>query len=106
MLDLSQTKLHIPEATLHCIITCLAQHIRGHIDTDDMTRLPHLMGGKKTVESTASTEIDHQLSRLERGNCLWITTAQSHVGTTGHLGQFIFTVPQAGRDEGIDRLIV
>ncbi len=45
-----------------------------------MALLTNLMRRKETIKTSATTEIENDLTRLQRGNGLWIATAESKIG--------------------------
>src|SRR5258706_12657186 len=59
-----------------------------------MTRLAHLSGSEKAVETAAGSEVEHALAGTKCSNGLWVSASEAHVGALGHGRQLLCRVPE------------
>ena len=106
MFDLAESELDMIVSSFLSIITGFGNHGRCHIDTDDSPGLTCFSSCEKTVETTAAAKVKYRFSRPDTSYRTRVAAAEPHVGTLRYLIKVLFAVPQAGRDQGIDRCIV
>src|SRR5205814_2947134 len=75
----TQPKLNICESVLLRVFPCLAQHFMCHVDTNDLAGGSDCTSSEETVESSARSQIEDQLTFSERGNRQGISAAEAKV---------------------------
>src|SRR6188474_686204 len=94
MLDLSEAELDVLCPELPGVVACFGDHLRGHVDADDLTGGTHPLGGEETIEAPTRPQIEHRLSRFEAGDRLRIATAEPHVRALGHRAEIVLGVAE------------
>ena len=78
MFEFAEPEFHVRGADLGGILACLLQHFVRHAQTN--TRPSGPPGRQEAVDTRPTAEIDDNLTRLQRGDCLRIAAAEAEIG--------------------------
>jgi hypothetical protein len=88
--DLTETELYVRRFILLDVLSGLFDHFRRHIDADDVSGVANFLRGEEAIEACAGAEIQNGLARLQRGDCVRISTAESQVCSVGDGSLLVF----------------
>src|SRR6516225_4844860 len=97
MFQFPEAEFDIARADEGCVVARLFEHLMGHVDADHLAGVTDLPRGEKTIESGTTTEIDDDLARLHRSNCLRVAAAKAEIGALGNRRQLRLRITHPSR---------
>jgi hypothetical protein len=95
--EFAKTEFDIARADPGGIVTCLIQHLMGHVDADDMAPVTDLPCREKTVKARPAAEIDDSLARLHGGNRLRVAATEPEISAVGNHRQLRLGIAHPAR---------
>jgi hypothetical protein len=80
VLDLAQPKFDVLGVVLRGVGTGLLDHLRGHVDADDLSVGADCLPSEKAVEAAARTQIEHGFAGGQASDRRGIATPESQIG--------------------------
>jgi len=102
VLDLAEAELHLRVAALICIAARLGDHLRRHVDADDVAVRSDGLGRQEAIQAAAGAQIQHRFADFQAGHGGRVAAADAEVGLFRHRRQIVGAIAEFFRRDRID----